>query len=303
MVLYQLNMSNGYIIGIDGGGTKTLGVLWDNNNREIKRTVKGFANFNVDPIKTKNNIRDVIEDLIGEAGKKPLIVMGLSGLTGLLDVKSYEQELENQYNANVIVENDGFLALNSVDNFKNLPIILTISGTGSIVYSLKEGVHYRFGGHGHILGDEGSSYDVAIRAFKKIVHELDLDKLSEFSTEFLKLTNFKNQNDIKYIVYHMAKNEVAKYSQIVDQLSTENNDAREILEKSAISLSKQIISLSDRLQISDNYILALRGGLLDNSKFFRDTLLSELVNNNHKFIVDKSNNEPVYGALNVKREK
>ena len=37
-----------YIIGIDGGGTKTIGVLFDENGNEITRYRGGFANFNID---------------------------------------------------------------------------------------------------------------------------------------------------------------------------------------------------------------------------------------------------------------
>lgn len=293
-------MSNKYTIGVDGGGTKTLGVLWDNNNNEIKRVTKGFANFNVDLEKSKQNIKDVINDLIKEAKDNPNIVIGVSGYTGLINPEDFEKELSELFKANVLLKDDGFLALNSVDNTNHLPVVLVISGTGSIVYALKNNKHFRFGGHGHLLGDEGSSYDVAARALRKLINEFDLgNELSEFSKLFVEKTNINSAVDIKQLVYHNTKNEVAKYSRIVDELSYNNDEAKDIIVNSAKDFSKQIISLTNKLEISDNYILALRGGMLENSKTFRKTLLDELSNNNQIFIVDDSNNEPVFGALQV----
>ena len=75
--------------------------------------------------------------------------------------------------------------------------------------------------------------------------------------------------------------------------------AKDIIINSAKDFSKQIIALTNKLEINDNYILALRGGMLENSKTFRKTLLDELSSNNQNFIVDDSNNEPVFGALQV----
>jgi N-acetylglucosamine kinase-like BadF-type ATPase len=57
-------MSNSYIIGIDGGGTKTLGTLFDLHGNVIKSVIKGPSNISVteqDAIKT---IYEVIDDLI-----------------------------------------------------------------------------------------------------------------------------------------------------------------------------------------------------------------------------------------------
>ena len=50
---------------------------------------------------------------------------------------------------------------------------LTIGGTGAICLGRKGEVHEYSGGWGHILGDEGSGYWIALQALKRMVNQLD----------------------------------------------------------------------------------------------------------------------------------
>lgn len=302
-MLYQLVMSK-YIIGIDGGGTKTLGVLWDEKGREIKRIQKGFCNFNVDLKKSKENLESTIEGLINIKNETPTIVIGVSGFSGLKNPSDYENELKIKYNTNVVLRDDGYLALNSVNNKNNLSVVLVISGTGSIVYGLKDDKYYRYGGHGHLLGDEGSSYNVAINAFKYVTNDFDNNTLSDFSKKFMKKTNIEKTEDIKQLVYHNSKNLIASHSKIVDELARENDSvAISIITKAANDLANQIIKILNKMNENEKFILALRGGMLTNSDLFKESLLNYLKDNNKEFIIDTKNNEPVYGALNVMEGK
>lgn len=302
-MLYQLVMSK-YIIGIDGGGTKTLGVLWDEKGNEIKRIQKGFCNFNVDLKKSKENLESTIEGLINIKNETPTIVIGVSGFSGLKNPSDYENELKIKYNTNVVLRDDGYLALNSVNNKNNLSVVLVISGTGSIVYGLKDDKYYRYGGHGHLLGDEGSSYNVAINAFKYVTNDFDNNTLSDFSKKFMKKTNIEKTEDIKQLVYHNSKNLIASHSKIVDELARENDSvAISIITKAANDLANQIIKILNKMNENGKFILALRGGMLTNSDLFKESLLNYLKDNNKEFIIDTKNNEPVYGALNVMEGK
>jgi len=301
-VLFQLAMSK-YIIGIDGGGTKTLGVLWDHNGKEINRVENNFCNFNVDLNLSKNNLEATIDQLLMKTNETPNIVIGVSGFSGLKDPLKYEEELKSKYNTKVILRDDGFLALNSVENTNNYPVVLAISGTGSIIYGLKDDEYYRYGGHGHLLGDEGSSYDVAIKALKFITNEFDNNTLSDFSKEFLKAANLNKTEDIKQLVYHNSKNFIASHSKLVDKLANQKDEvAINIIKNSAMDLAEQINQILKKMNISNKFVLALRGGMLSNSKLFRETMLNYLTNLDKNFIIDTKNNEPVYGALKFRED-
>ena len=86
-------------------------------------------------------------------------------------IDSKEQEMQMRS----IFEEMGFakeriLAVNDCELFLYLskgPVLVTISGTGSICYGRNEaGEVFRTGGWNHVLSDEGSAYDIGLQTFK-----------------------------------------------------------------------------------------------------------------------------------------
>ena len=69
------------------------------------------------------------------------------------------------------------LAVNDCELFLYLskgPVLVTISGTGSICYGRNEaGEVFRTGGWNHVLSDEGSAYDIGLQTFKAYADWLD----------------------------------------------------------------------------------------------------------------------------------
>ena len=82
------------------------------------------------------------------------LLRSLSGQVGKIDVIS-----------------DASLALYAAHG--NADGILIISGTGSIGYRRDGDTLLRCGGWGHLLGDEGSGYDIVIRAFRAVTEAAD----------------------------------------------------------------------------------------------------------------------------------
>lgn len=296
-------MSNKYIIGIDGGGTKTLGVLWDSSKKELKRVENGFTNFNVDYEISKKNLEKTIEDLLIQ-NSNTNIVIGVSGYSGLINPEQYEKELSKKYQTKVTLKDDGYLALNSVDNKEGLPVILVIGGTGSIVYGLKDNKTYRYGGHGHLLGDEGSGYNLVIEAFKFIIKENDDNKRqSKFTKAILNSLNFESINEIKQYVYKESKNNIARHTRIINELVKQNNKtAIKLVTKEGKELASQVKAIIKKMKITSKFILALRGGFIENSHILSKVLINYLEKSNIDFSLDSVVNEPVMGALNVRGE-
>lgn len=295
---------NSYVIGIDGGGTKTLGVLWDNKGREIKRTIKGYSNFNVNLGVAKANLEKTIDELSKDVKNITDIIIGVSGYSGLIEPLEYEKYLKNKYQSNVTIRDDGFLALNAINNPQNLPVVLVISGTGSIIYGLNNDKYFRYGGHGHLLGDEGSAYFLAIESFKKVIYELDNNiDLSEFSLLFSKEASFKTLDEIKQIIYHNDKSKIASFARITYKLAKTNNDAKKLVEKTAADLYIQIKALLKKMNVKTNCLISLKGGLLDNSIILKESLINKLKRDNYNFIIDQENYETIYGALKIAEER
>lgn len=289
-----------YLIGIDAGATKTLGVLWDKNGQEIKRVVKGFCNFNVDFLKSQKNLEKTIEELLFNLSGKIKIVIGTSGYSYFEDPLAYQTELAKKFQTRVVFKDDGYLALNSIDNPNDLPVVLLISGTGSIVYGKKKNNYYRFGGHGHLLGDQGSAYKLAISAFKEVIYELDNNLLlSSFSKLFLKTVGISTLEEIKQLVYKSEKGEIANFAKIVYGLAESDATAKKLVKQASFDLLEQTKAILRKMAVNGNFILALKGGLMENSKLLKADYLEKLSALNFKYQLSKNNRESVYGALKI----
>lgn len=294
-------MSN-YILGIDGGGTKTLGVLWDLDGKEVLRVEKGFANFNVDSNASKANIESVIAESIKDIKGNISVYMGVSGISGLKDKETYLKELKAKFNlAHVSMESDGYLSLHSVKNDHNLDVIMVIGGTGSIAYSLNDSSVTRLGGYGHILGDEGSAYYLVIQAFKYLIKDFEEnEKLSSFSEDLMKLLKVKSTEELKGLVYNVSKDKVAGLAIHISTLAEKGiQPAIDLLEEQGLSLARLVINAYNRLGSDKQVIVAIRGGFINKAPFVKDAFIKELNNNNVNCLIDSSNNEPVLGAISI----
>ncbi len=167
-----------FLIGIDGGATNTRGVLTTEDGTEIATAQGGSSNQYTNSLDVvKWNLQTIIEHLLQEAGARLQevrgICLGLAGVDKPADEKRIVHLVSSilpQSDINVV--NDSVIAL--YGGVKKPYGIIVISGTGSISYGRNpRGKHFRTGGWGHILGDEGSGYAIALRALRAVCRATD----------------------------------------------------------------------------------------------------------------------------------
>jgi N-acetylglucosamine kinase-like BadF-type ATPase len=167
-----------YTLGIDGGGTKTVCVASRGDLSVAGRGISGPSNYLKEGLHTaRTSLRDAIGKALEEAGGNRLEVQvacaGLAGV-GRVNERMVMKRLFTDLlpNARVILETDAFITLIGATHYQ--PGLIVISGTGSIALGLNEvGETARAGGWGHILGDEGSGYDIARRGLMAALHAHD----------------------------------------------------------------------------------------------------------------------------------
>jgi N-acetylglucosamine kinase-like BadF-type ATPase len=291
---------NKYIIGIDGGGTKTLGVLYDIKGNEIKRSVSGFTNFNIDLNKAKANMLEVLDDLTKDI--KPsdelFIQMGISGYSKIKDKKAYEDDIGKRYHAKASLESDVLIALYDVKKDQEVNVIMVIGGTGSVLmYSDRYNLE-QVGGFGHLLGDEGSAYHLSISALKLIISTYeDINRYDEFSKKILNHLNIKDQFDVRDYVYSHDKTMIASLAKFISQLALDGDEkAKKLIIDEAKHLARQTIKAYLKLKENDKVIIALRGGFLTNAPFVKEALIKELKMSIKDFEINQSTKSPVKGA-------
>lgn len=144
-------------VGIDGGGTGCRAVLADAQGAVLGRAEAGPANISLDRVTALANILAATRAALGQAGRDPDDLAGLVAALGLAgaNVPGVAAQLaaelpfaRSQIVSDAMTATTG--ALQGEDG------IVAAMGTGS-VFGVSRGGQFRsFGGHGFLLGDEGS---------------------------------------------------------------------------------------------------------------------------------------------------
>jgi N-acetylglucosamine kinase-like BadF-type ATPase len=295
-----------YVIGIDGGGTKTLGVLYRIDGLEVKRVQLGFSNFSVDEVQAKNTLITLIKSLLKglDLSRKVFIQMGIAGASRLSNKESFIEDLEAKFNCKAELDTDALIALYSVDKRKGEIPILAIGGTGSIVMIEKEQVVERIGGWGHLLGDEGSAYHLVIRAIKNIINEYELGQgLGVLSQHLLNQMNLDDPKGIIDYVYNKPKSELALLSTEIQEVAKTDIFAKNLLMNEAKLLSSQIITAYKRFIKDEKVVIALKGSFALKALYVRETILEDLKKQLPNVRMDEAGHEPVYGAYKLAKNK
>lgn len=165
-------------VGIDGGGTKTDAVLFNEYGHVLNRVKGGPSSpTSLTPQIAAENIRKVLEKLLAcENGLNTTLDSVFAGLSGggvgdnPAVMHTYLEEMLP--NCRVVRNyNDAINALRSV--FPSGDAMIVIAGTGSSVFACVDDEMHQVGGWGYLLGDEGSGYDLGKRALASALRQID----------------------------------------------------------------------------------------------------------------------------------
>ena len=124
------------------------------------------------------------------------------------------------------------------------PGIAAISGTGSNTFGVNsQGAAWRCGGWGHIVGDEGSGYMVAVNGIRAVLAYRDGRK--DWTTLVPRLLDFyrlQHIEDIKPVIYRdFDKARISAFAAQVAEAADEGDEmATGIFRQAAVALAEQI---------------------------------------------------------------
>jgi N-acetylglucosamine kinase-like BadF-type ATPase len=187
------DLKTGIAIGIDGGGTKTLGILVNVDGREVTRAQAGGANpWDVGPEAARIALRDVLEPLM-VGGSVRAVCLGSAGIDRDSDLVATEKTLRELLPSNIAinVRNDAAAALGIV-------------GSGSIAYGEgADGKVVRVGGHGAIIGDAGSASALGLAAVRHAANAFDGSEPRGLLAEaVMKALKLRQASDIVLRIQH-----------------------------------------------------------------------------------------------------
>jgi len=289
-----------YIIGLDGGASKTVAKVFTIKGEEVFQTKSGFANFSVDETTTKNNIIESLQAIFKIIDYKDveIAVLGIAGYSNYKNKNFFKEELIERFKIDFHLTTDAEIALYSVKKISHKDTLMILSGTGSAIVAEKSNLIRIFGGYGHILGDEGSAYHFVISAFKSMISQYETDNfLSDFNKKILELIDGKDIDDIKSFIYQRKKSEIAEISEkIVSLMPDFSNEIEKLLLQEAHLLQEQALRACKWINSKD-IVLGFKGSFIEKAPMIKEKLIESLASKNIIYEIDGFPEEPVIGAF------
>ncbi|MEJ6486516.1 BadF/BadG/BcrA/BcrD ATPase family protein [Nostoc punctiforme UO1] len=269
-----------YVLGIDGGGSKTVCVLMDDLHLVLGRGEAGPSNYQSIGIEaTLQSIQSAIHNaveaaIITNTVNIDSICLGLAGVGRAADievVKTLVKELQNNKlrinwvlkPANIVICNDALIAL--VGGIGHPVGIVVAAGTGSIVFGRDhEGQTKRVGGWGYILGDEGSAYKIAIAGMNAALKSYDGREISTSLIEgFKQHLDLKNIEDLIEVLYRRewGVKQIAALAPVVDFAAASGDIVANIIIDDAVKeLVKATSTVIDAIFSADSVLEVVTTG-------------------------------------------
>ena len=300
-VLFQSIM---YIIGIDGGGTKTIGILATETGQRLTEVESGPANYHV---VGEAETRAVLENILAELYEKAEVPSGSSvrcclGMAGL--GRAADREVigricdELGISQNRILTHDAHIAL--VGGTEKQEGVIVISGTGAIVYGINaEGREARASGWGYLLGDEGSGYDIAIKGLQAVARAADgRGDPTDLTDRILNRLERNEPSDLIRWAHAASRDTIAQLAEVVfDTAQTMDAVAEGVVDAAADELVCAANSVIEQLKFTEPFDIVLSGGNLIHQTMFADKLRHRFSRIQPSASVQLPKHAPAYGAV------
>ncbi len=236
--------SGRYLLGVDGGATKTLAAVLDLEQHAIHLAHAGPSNE--DAVGSRAAVAalvDVAEEAMERAGVAATGLAAAVLAVAGTDTDAIVRQVRAVRGEDWIVVNDVVGAWAAATGAQ--PGIGAISGTGSNVLGVgPDGRAWRVGGWGHLLGDEGSGYWLGVESIRAALHERDGSgphtALSEAVVEFFGVPTVEA---VASLVYSkpLSKSEIAAFTVQTCGLAEQGDAvACELYRRGAEQLAEQV---------------------------------------------------------------
>lgn len=290
-----------FVMGIDGGGTKTLAAVLDLQERRLHLGHGGPSNpDSAGPEKAGLALLEAAGEAARSASVKlddlHAAVLAIAGT----DTPAVQRHVRARAPQSWIVVNDVVGAWATATGAR--PGVAVISGTGSNVFGVGvDGRCWRAGGWGHVLGDEGSGYWIGLRALSAVLHDRDgsgpSTLLSDAALDFFDVDSVQALVNLVY-GKPLSKSEIAAFA-VRAATDAEQGDAvaTAIYRQGSIELGAQIAAVIAHAGLTGAFPVGLVGSAFKAGEVFVGPLREEIARLAPQAQTDVVKLPPVAGAL------
>ena len=301
---------DGLILGIDGGGSKTMAWL---ANRDDQGGIQRLGVGRSGPSNARSvgfelataNLDLAIDAAFDDAKRaRTQVTSACLSLAGA-DRESEQAEIRRWAQRrglthHLTITNDAIPVLYAASD-DGVGIAL-ICGTGSLAIGRSaNGATARCGGWGGLFGDEGSGYQIGVAGLRAVARAADgRGPQTVLLPRILERFQISSPSDLVPIIYseQTDRSSIARLAPIVFA-AAESGDAAAagIVEAAAAELSEMVGVLAQRLGFADApFFFAVTGGVLTQQPGFAERLRQLLVDSNLQPMMQRIN-DPVAGSL------
>jgi N-acetylglucosamine kinase-like BadF-type ATPase len=296
-------MSGPRFLGIDAGGSKTVALAGD-ADRTLGRGTAGPANPNlVGPDAALAALGRAAGLALAEAGDQDgeVAVAWIGGAGAWPMIDELRARVALAVGADRIeVSHDGRLLLAAAGIDEGVALV---AGTGSSAYGRdRSGVEVTVGGWGHLLGDEGSGYDIARAAMRAATRAIDgRGPATALVASLLRATGASGPGELRDRAYPAPPiDETAAFARSVIECAEAGDDvATAIADGAGAELAALCVRAATALRIAPPCRIVAGGGLFAAGSPLLDAVAARLGELDHALITNDE--EPAAGALALAR--
>ena len=241
----MIKQKSSYIIGVDGGGTKTIAALANLKGEIILKNKGGPSNpRNIGIEKTVLSIAETIHPLLKKKMKIVSTAIALPAIEEeyqekkeeILNYLRKQKRISKIFQGKVAIFSDQLTAFRAGTKAKEG--IVLISGTGCVAHGWKGNREAKASGWGY-FSDEGSAFWVGQRVMQAILKDLDKrGKKTLLSELIFKKFEIKNINDFLRKIYSKNPTEIIPQFSILCDKASQKGDivAKKIMKEATKNL-------------------------------------------------------------------
>lgn len=304
----NLQKNDGCVLGVEGGGTKTVVLAANKNGELLKKQVFGPSNIR---LISDTALLRLFQEIAAAFPAPDSIGFGLSGVRTDEDKEKLLKAVRPVWgDIPTFIGHDLEIALWAAPEVRagkqtSDARVVVLSGTGSCCFGRAgDSRSAKVGGWGHLLGDLGSGYDISLSALKACVWELDRKgKWGVLGQKVLRFLLLNHPEQLIDWTQQASKTDVASLAPVVFEAAKEKDSvARSVLAKAAEGLATDASYCAKRLvSTKQKPLFIFAGSILSEQKKFAAAVAKKIRAEWPGAIFTTLNREGAWGAIELAR--